>query len=819
MTGRGRGRPPGPRQPPQQPPVAAGRGRRSTRHQDQQQQQQVDPDQETRDFQIDPDIASSQSSEMPPPPIPSNRGRSVQSKEPELPHVERPPVAVARKFAPRDTRAQSMASVNSMPVSAADTEMHSSQTHAELQNRAARTPEGTTFTTPARSQTYTPSQTTAGRLSLMEKFLTYLPNSTHDLYGHLRNFMSSENSDEWLESREALKDAFNSHRRIFARGSAPVVSIQNILDGLGLAKDSPQGMAAAGTIAAANLTNLLDEITYSLHFGTDEADPLTLLQAWEEQFPDDFLLTFNNLDKDMADGITIQTIEIRQQLFIHTLESLQRNNSDTSPPINPWEKLMEIFLEPGSTVEQLEDFMQQTDADDYTLALPCKAIGHVNIAANQWLAKSIQARIRNFCSSLPNEAIDGRALNLVSLREAYPWETFLTSLADDIPRWYKAATEGLVQPISAFGSDAASGADTQIQSQLENEALAHNSARGESRPASDMDAVFSALATGQVGPDGHDAHGRLASQDILQRSREIAYLHPRGEVPYPDFRAYADPPQEQGGFQSNGSMYAESAALVAGKKRRAPGEMAHQASGGAAEGGPSPAKKQRGRRKKAAGPESSGATLVAESSQYPPPPGSQYPPPPTPQVEPDFDAVSQRSREISAAHRKVREPQTRSAWVRSDVRLLVKAVDTFKCKWSVIEKEIKAGTIPFDRPRDQQALRDKARLLKQDFLKADGILPPSFDLVVLGKKERAAVIACGKNPDRRESDVINGQVVNTEYNRGATAPVHAQQPMPEAEMELEPATEQEQEQESMQQGSSNLEHALEPEVPVVQTAA
>ena len=44
------------------------------------------------------------------------------------------------------------------------------------------------------------------------------------------------------------------------------------------------------------------------------------------------------------------------------------------------------------------------------------------------------------------------------------------------------------------------------------------------------------------------------------------------------------------------------------------------------------------------------------------------------------------------------------------------------------------------------------------------LLPPGFDLVVLGKKERQAVIAAGKNPDRREDDVDdNDNPTNTIY--------------------------------------------------------
>lgn len=51
--------------------------------------------------------------------------------------------------------------------------------------------------------------------------------------------------------------------------------------------------------------------------------------------------------------------------------------------------------------------------------------------------------------------------------------------------------------------------------------------------------------------------------------------------------------------------------------------------------------------------------------------------------------------------------------------------------------------------------------------RADAHLPPSFDLVVLGRKERATVIACGKNPDRKEADVdpTTGLPVNTEYQK------------------------------------------------------
>lgn len=50
-------------------------------------------------------------------------------------------------------------------------------------------------------------------------------------------------------------------------------------------------------------------------------------------------------------------------------------------------------------------------------------------------------------------------------------------------------------------------------------------------------------------------------------------------------------------------------------------------------------------------------------------------------------------------------------------------------------------------------------------------LPPSFDLVVLGRKEKDMVIATGRNPDRRESDTdANGDPVNTLYDPNAPPP-------------------------------------------------
>jgi hypothetical protein len=94
--------------------------------------------------------------------------------------------------------------------------------------------------------------------------------------------------------------------------------------------------------------------------------------------------------------------------------------------------------------------------------------------------------------------------------------------------------------------------------------------------------------------------------------------------------------------------------------------------------------------------------------------------------------------------------------------------------------------------------------------RADLRLPPGFDLVVLGKKEREAVKAVGKNPDRREADVDeNGNPIGTEYApEGEAAPAPLPAPLPPVEPQPQPQPE---EQEQLQPQPQPEPHAAFPE--------
>ncbi|KAK0390914.1 hypothetical protein NLU13_0417 [Sarocladium strictum] len=153
-------------------------------------------------------------------------------------------------------------------------------------------------------------------------------------------------------------------------------------------------------------------------------------------------------------------------------------------------------------------------------------------------------------------------------------------------------------------------------------------------------------------------------------------------------------------------------------------------------------------------------------------PPSSMPPPSTapPQyatqlsATPDFEAIKAKKRALSAAARAERgeQPtQQRKPWSAADCTTLLNCIFERHASWSQIQAE---DSHRFEVPRNQQAYRDKARNMKVDYLITDAVLPPCFDLVALGSKEKARLIAMGKNPNRREGDLDDeGNPINLSY--------------------------------------------------------
>lgn len=128
-----------------------------------------------------------------------------------------------------------------------------------------------------------------------------------------------------------------------------------------------------------------------------------------------------------------------------------------------------------------------------------------------------------------------------------------------------------------------------------------------------------------------------------------------------------------------------------------------------------------------------------------------------------FAALKEEKRLLTQAVRASypESPKQRVAWSDADCTTLVELIGTRQAAWSAIES---CDNAMFEHPRDQQAYRDKARNLKVDYLLTNAVLPPSFDLVTLGKKEIARLIKYGKNPFRKEKHISeDGNPIKTEY--------------------------------------------------------
>lgn len=127
------------------------------------------------------------------------------------------------------------------------------------------------------------------------------------------------------------------------------------------------------------------------------------------------------------------------------------------------------------------------------------------------------------------------------------------------------------------------------------------------------------------------------------------------------------------------------------------------------------------------------------------------------------EAMNRKKAELAVLARRDNPAPSRQRhpWSDADCDALVQLVALRQAGWGMME--LQDGEC-FERPRNQQAYRDKARNMKVDFLMTDAVLPTCFDLVHLGTKEVAKLKGVGKNPSRRESEVNeDGTVYNTEY--------------------------------------------------------
>ncbi|KAG0650230.1 hypothetical protein D0Z07_3293 [Hyphodiscus hymeniophilus] len=101
---------------------------------------------------------------------------------------------------------------------------------------------------------------------------------------------------------------------------------------------------------------------------------------------------------------------------------------------------------------------------------------------------------------------------------------------------------------------------------------------------------------------------------------------------------------------------------------------------------------------------------------------------------PSATQVATMAKTAFAVARRVGETQSRTPWSEADTEHLIELIGELGCSWALISK---AGD--FEVERGQIALKDKARNLTVQFLRAGMRLPLNFDKVALGQKEIKSV--------------------------------------------------------------------------------
>ena len=80
--------------------------------------------------------------------------------------------------------------------------------------------------------------------------------------------------------------------------------------------------------------------------------------------------------------------------------------------------------------------------------------------------------------------------------------------------------------------------------------------------------------------------------------------------------------------------------------------------------------------------------------------------------------------------------QIRRAWTPGEIERLIQLVQDYQTQWSKILKVDAQMAIPMLQNRTQVQLKDKARNMKLDYLKAEMELPPGFEGVTISKAHK-----------------------------------------------------------------------------------
>lgn len=319
----------------------------------------------------------------------------------------------------------------------------------------------------------TPSRK-VGRAKLMNRMLPRLFTASDELFTHLCT--DTADPEMWEIERRGFKNIFDVYRAHYVPDiSNPVVDPNFVVNTMRFDAASSLSNSVFKIVSAANLTSLLDEIS-PIH----QLDLLPLLQGWDSTFPEYFVPEdFDNNDSSTNEQIIEQALMIRTQLSIFTLRKLQ----ESATPFHPYEQVAKIWCDGDVSVEAVEAFLAGNK--DALQLKPIPAMEHSEAAS---LARERNdRRFVSLCTMLRNQPVLGFNLDLSDIDQNYPFDEFVDNLRTFVRTCFGKIKASLQQgssasqnPLALPPSEGTSRADSQIRSQLENEAMAHGFDRAES---------------------------------------------------------------------------------------------------------------------------------------------------------------------------------------------------------------------------------------------------------------------------------------------------------------------------------------------------
>lgn len=531
----------------------------------------------------------------------------------------------------------------------------------------------------------------------MNKFVDRLFSSSKDLLSHLA-LDGDDRDDAWKQELLVHRDIFNRHYNIYNMNADVFIDIDAVSATTNAATTSlwPRMTTA---VATANLVNLLGDIEDL------EAQPimvlnrLPLLQRIDDNFPVSFVPGGDRgmdswlLDQDTMD----QAFAIRTQRYIETLRGVQKAGT-----IRLFSR---VFLD--IDIDNMTDDM----LGQFVETAPLKEFHGFDINDEQ--AQKYRDAIAEFRAMLLE--MDSNAI-ISTLEDEYPFQPFLDGLKVWV-KTFETSIQGPPYQAPAFNGDGASAAEAQLQQEYE------GATQGRYVDKSPMSLSNVYLCISESVSSETDSFLRFSTLSVGRLREHMEAVKSGNRALDPE------------NFSSSAYPYAAAFSLADSDRealQRSGGQRAHELSQAAIRhDGPAyvaaaaeAARQGRKRGRKSATDEDNAkrARTAADASAMPPParqnPGGAILPSSIPGDRIDPVALSRRSQLISKANRKPAQPKQRKPWTAHDTQQLIGAVNTYKAKWSTIERAIKEGHIEFNVPeRDQQGLRDKARLTKVDMLK------------------------------------------------------------------------------------------------------